>query len=269
VRKDLPAAIGWYGAAAALGHPEAQYNLGIAHIEGIGTQYDPKAAATFFESAANGGVMEAAYNLGLIHENGLLGAINADRALYWYKKAADRGSPEAQSAMDQLVKSLGISKTQAQEYIARAASAIAPAAPPPASPAPAAAPPARRSQLEVESLRPEDKVSVSEVASYLPQMTENDLAAPAAAAAQTVNRPVKDRAIIAQIQEQLVRMGLYPGPADGVTGPQTEDAIRAYQVANNLPGDGRATEALLLHLLTNEMNATAAPNDTEYGSRVE
>ena len=64
-----------------LDHAEAQYNLGIAHIEGIGTDYDPRLAAAFFERAANAGIMEAAYNLGLIYENGLLGEAKPDEAL--------------------------------------------------------------------------------------------------------------------------------------------------------------------------------------------
>ena len=80
---------------AIQGIPEAQYNLGIAHIEGIGTSYTPLLAANFFEQAAQSGIMEAAYNLGLIHENGLLGNVNSDLALYWYSRSANQGSPEA------------------------------------------------------------------------------------------------------------------------------------------------------------------------------
>ena len=274
VQKDLEKAINWYTAAAALKHPEAQYNLGIAHIEGIGTKYDPEAAAAYFQSAANGGILEAAYNLGLIHENGLLGKIEADKALYWYKQAADRGSPEAAAAMAQLKKSLGLSDSELDAYIGKAAASMPP---PPARGAPQAAPAAETpvKKSAVESLRPEDKIDINEVASYIPPVDESELAHPetgARAAQSTVNKPVKDRAIVAQVQEQLMRLGLYPGPADGLTGPQTEDAIRSYQTANNLPGDGRASEALLLHLLTNELNAGGAPNDSgedEYGSRPE
>ncbi|MBU0858905.1 MAG: peptidoglycan-binding protein, partial [Alphaproteobacteria bacterium] len=176
-----------------------------------------------------------------------------------------------QAAMDQLSKALGLSRSEAEAYIGKAAAEIAP--PAATAPAPAAAAPAPVKKSQVESLRPEDKVDISEVARYIPPVTDTDLH-DAVAASATVNKPVKNHAIVAQIQEQLVRLGLYPGPADGVTGPQTEDAIRSYQTANNLPGDGRASEALLLHLLTNELNASAAPNDydngeDEYGSRAE
>lgn len=269
VEKDVATAINWYGAAAALGHPEAQYNLGIAHIEGIGTGYDPKAAATFFENAARSGILEAAYNLGLIYENGLLnGERNVDHALYWYKKAADQGSPEARAAMNQLQNNMGLRDSDVEKSIARAAGAINPAKPPPSAmeQAPAMIPelPAPVKKSEVQSLRPEDMVDIKEVAQYIPPVSEEDLhglvAAPAKAAASRTG------AIIAQVQEQLMRMGLYPGPADGISGPQTEDAIRTYQTAHNLPGNGKATEDLLLHLLSNEIDAGAAP---DVGSRFE
>ena len=97
----------WYRAAADLDHPEAQYNLGIAYIEGIGTSYDPRKAARYFEEAARGGVMEAAYNLGLIHENGLLGDPDMNEAVFWYKMASDY-NPESRVAYDQAVRALSL-----------------------------------------------------------------------------------------------------------------------------------------------------------------
>lgn len=271
VTKNVETAISWYTAAAALKHPEAQYNLGIAHIEGIGTKYDPAAAAAYFQSAAKGGILEAAYNLGLIHENGLLGKIEQDKALYWYKQSADRGSPEAAAAMAQLTKAMGITPAEVDAHIAKVAASLAAAMPPPPARgpvAPAAAAPAAAAEpvkkSAVESLRPEDKIDISEVASYIPAVDETELAHPEQA--RPAPAKARNNAIIAQVQDQLMRLGLYPGPADGITGPQTEDAIRSYQSANNLPADGTASETLLLHLLENEMNAAGAPAD-EYGSR--
>ena len=57
--------------------------------------------------------------------------------------------------------------------------------------------------------------------------------------------------VIAQIQEYLMRSGLYPGPADGVTGALTSDAIRSYQSRNNLESNGEASAELLTHMLSN------------------
>ena len=46
--------------------------------------------------------------------------------------------------------------------------------------------------------------------------------------------------------------GLYPGPADGVYNDVMADAIRSYQKTNDLSGDGRASDALLVHMLSQE-----------------
>jgi TPR repeat protein len=97
--------------------PEAQYNLGIAYIEGVGVSYDPFKANAYFEKAAAQGIMEAAYNLGLIYENGLLGKPQPEEALVWYKNAADKGSPEAKAALEQLAKTLNIGVDEINEMV--------------------------------------------------------------------------------------------------------------------------------------------------------
>lgn len=117
VDQSLEKAISLYRRAASLGHAEAQYNLGIANIEGIGVPYNPGRAARFFESAARKGVVESAYNLGLIYENGLLGEARPDEALLWYKRAADAGNSEAQSALQQLVRALGIEMSDVSRIV--------------------------------------------------------------------------------------------------------------------------------------------------------
>lgn len=243
VEKSTDKAIGWYRAAAQLGHPEAQYNLGIAHIEGEGAEYNPRLAAQFFENAANSGIVEASYNLGLIHENGLLGDPTPKEALYWYKRAADAGSPEAKIALEQLAKSMNISLkdidaifTASQKTDGAAVTAKKPAA----------------KNTTAKKTAPESKAGTANAAlNPFPKVPVSD-----AAPAQETG---SDSAIIAQIQEQLIRLGLYPGPADGISGPQTEDAIRSYQSSHGLDRTGRANEALLVHMLTNELESTITP----------
>ncbi|MGB4107307.1 MAG: peptidoglycan-binding protein [Alphaproteobacteria bacterium] len=206
---DLKKAIEWYSRAADLGHPEAQYNLGIAYIEGVGVPYDPFKADAYFEKAAAKGIMEASYNLGLIYENGLLGKPQPDQALVWYKDAADKGSPEAKAALEQLAKTLNIGVNEINEM--------------------------------VEDVRNGEQP----VAAPAPSGEKRGDAAPAA--------PQKDeRALLAQIQEHLMGIGLYPGPADGADSPQSQDAIRAYQKINNLNASGRPSAALLVHMLSED-----------------
>jgi len=62
------------------------------------------------------------------------------------------------------------------------------------------------------------------------------------------------RQLVTLIQRNLSREGYDIGPIDGLMGPQTRSAIRAYQQANGLPVDGRATVTLY-----NFMQRDAAP----------
>ncbi|MCE7887345.1 MAG: hypothetical protein DYH13_07575 [Alphaproteobacteria bacterium PRO2] len=210
---DLAKAIDWYARAADLGHPEAQYNLGIAYIEGVGVPYDPFKANAYFEKAASQGIMEAAYNLGLIYENGLLGKPQPEEALVWYKTAADKGSPEAKAALEQLAKTLNIGVDEINKM--------------------------------VDDVR-EDREATSPPTPVAPaprEETRSDVAPPP---------PGNDRAVLAQIQEHLVGIGLYPGPADGADSPLSQDAIRTYQKLNGMDVDGEASAALLVHMLSED-----------------
>ncbi|MCH9671657.1 MAG: peptidoglycan-binding protein, partial [Gammaproteobacteria bacterium] len=58
------------------------------------------------------------------------------------------------------------------------------------------------------------------------------------------------RPMMAAIQRDLTRLGYTPGPADGLGGPRTERAIRAFQRDAGLDVDGRATLDLATRLET-------------------
>jgi peptidoglycan hydrolase-like protein with peptidoglycan-binding domain len=47
------------------------------------------------------------------------------------------------------------------------------------------------------------------------------------------------------VQDRLHDQGLYNGPSDGVWGPRTQSAVRAYQAHNNLAVTGQLDEATL------------------------
>lgn len=245
--KNLEKAINWYRAAAVMDHPEAQYNLGIAYIEGIGAPYNPQLAADYFRKAARGGIGEAAYNLGLVLENGLLGTPSPREALYWYKKAADNGSPEGKMAMTQLAKAMDIKISEIDGIIGDLEREV--------PDVPASSPPQKTEKQSSNVI--ESFPSISAEDSELPPTQ----AAPDKTAAMYPNS--SGHVTVAQIQEQLMRLGLYPGPADGISGPVTEDAIRAYQARNGLEATGKSTDALLVHLLASEIDVSS----TDMGSR--
>lgn len=312
VGQDTDEAISWYKAAAAVGHPEAQYNLGIAHIEGIGTAYDPQKAAAYFEQAALSGIPEAAYNLGIVHENALTTDARPEEALYWYKKAADAGSSEAKTALTQLSRKLGIDPQKVDDILSDLETLDDKA---PEDNNEAAARPQNDDRKKITSLEAGGTLDAHDLLGPDGQPIEKALArhqvsnetlqdsvatdqtrstqiAAADTGAGNVNieeetaTEDEDRtinaaqAVTAQIQEQLVYLGLYPGPADGIITPLTKDAIRTYQSLYGLDVTGAPSEALLAHILmgTEEGgygNANIAEQDsfrdrqTEMGSRAE
>lgn len=245
VKQDTRKAIQLYRVAAANNHPEAQYNLGIAHIEGVGADYSPRLAKTYFEKAASQGIVEAAYNLGLIEENGLLGDENLDEALFWYKTAADEGNAQAVQALRQLQKQ----RKLGDQDVAKIHNRIAVLKPNAFTPKevgrqinldPAAAP--------VEESKASNDAVKAIKATKVPVKTE----------VQKV-KPGYETVIVTQIQEQLARMGMYSGPADGVSNAATEEAVKAYQSMNKLKADGKPTEDVLVHMLAHEMQMGAEP----------
>ncbi len=237
VKQDTKKAIELYRVAAAGNHPEAQYNLGIAHIEGIGADYNPQIAAYYFQKAAAGGVVEAAYNLGLIQENGLLGEAQPDEAVFWYTLAANRGNAQASEALEQLTKQLDLSKAQVDQIFDRL------------------------SAQKPEYLK---SLGVDAKAAKAAENKAVEKAVPAAKARAVSEKPVPvaapafDPVIVAQIQEQLIRLGLYSGSADGTSDAATQDAVKSYQSMNKLKVDGKPTEDILVHMLASEMQAEPA-----------
>lgn len=54
-----------------------------------------------------------------------------------------------------------------------------------------------------------------------------------------------DGSLVAQLQSRLAGRGYYRGAVDGVMGPETRRAIRAFERANGLPVDGLIDDQLL------------------------
>ncbi len=54
--------------------------------------------------------------------------------------------------------------------------------------------------------------------------------------------------LVAAVQAQLIRLRYLGGPADGIQGPATSNAILAYERTNGLPTDGTASPYLLQRL---------------------
>jgi len=86
----------WYRKAADQGHADAQYNLGNMLYVVRGVAQSDVDAARWFLKAADQGLADAQYNLGIMFDQGRGVAQSDVEAAWWYHKAADQKHAEAQ-----------------------------------------------------------------------------------------------------------------------------------------------------------------------------
>lgn len=101
----------WWEKAAAQGQRIAQYNLGVLYDEGRGVSQDYRLAAQWYRKAAQQGFISAQYNLGNLYRDGKGVPQNAYIARDWQEKAAAQGDRDAMYALGSLYRqgALGIS----------------------------------------------------------------------------------------------------------------------------------------------------------------
>ena len=81
-----------------------------------------------------------------------------------------------------------------------------------------------------------------------PAWKRGQTAQPVATAAAAPARIAGGDSTVRDIQAALAHSGYYGGPVDGISGPKTQAAIRAYQKQHGLLVDGRPTPELLSHM---------------------
>ncbi len=106
---------------------------------------------------------------------------------------------------------------------------------------------------------PDDATTASvdgSAAGDAPATLADGSAAPAGIAASAAGGTAS---LVAQVQEQLARRGLYDGAADGVPGPRTAAAIAAFETSVGMPATGVAGPELLAALLIDGGARAAMP----------
>ena len=92
VEQNLDTALAWFEKAAAKGHADGQFGIGVVNY----TKERYEEAVTWFTKAADQGESNAEFVLGDCYRFGNGLEINLDTALEWYEKAAAKGHAGAQ-----------------------------------------------------------------------------------------------------------------------------------------------------------------------------
>ena len=214
VELDYNEAMMWFLRSAKQGEAFAERNVGFLYENGYGVVQDYAIAATWYERAAADDDTFALSSLGYLYENGYGVSQNYRTAVDWYRHAAELGDSYAQAALGRMLyDGLGVQKdlVEAYEWLDLAASQDEPGA---------------------AELR--DKIA----AVLTPEQIED---AEETGAAETT-------ALIRAAQELLTALGYDVGVIDGIAGPNTREAVNAYQSAQGLPTSGTIDEALLTSL---------------------
>jgi len=104
VKKDIELAIHWYKKAANQDSAEALINLGFIYCYGAeNVSINTTKALKYYLKGAELGHPEAQFQLGLMYDNGLGVEPNYDKAYELYKKAADQGHGGALNNINYLI----------------------------------------------------------------------------------------------------------------------------------------------------------------------
>jgi localization factor PodJL len=189
VAKDLTSAVNWYQRAADQGNVNAMHNLAVMMSEGADGPPDADKALQWFLAAADYGVRDSQYNLGVIYARGLGTPQDLVASFKWFAIAAAQGDTDAAARRDEVAKVLSTDDLAKARAAAQAWHAKPPLA---------------------------DANGVSS--------PEGGWDGPGATLADA------DRAaLVKKIQTLLAEQGFDPGPADGVVGEKTREAVKAYQ----------------------------------------
>ncbi len=208
VTKNLVKAVDWYQRAADQGNVNAMHNLAVLMSEGVDGQPDQQKALQWFQAAADYGVRDSQYNLGVIFARGLGTAQDLVASYKWFAVAAAQGDKDAAQRRDEVAKLLS------GDDLAKA-----------------------RAAVQAWRAKP-------------PLADANGVSTPEGGW-DTAAKPLSDAdraALVKKIQTLLADQGFDPGPADGVAGARTRDAVKAYQRENGIAATGKVDGALVAAL---------------------
>ena len=114
----------WYHKAAEQGDDVAQYNLGLAFLEGRFYEVDTAAALKYWELSAAQGNAGALKDLGVYHDDGINGKKDCAKGIKYFQLAVEKGSTEAAFILGKIYsegKGVDVNKDLAIKYFRIAA----------------------------------------------------------------------------------------------------------------------------------------------------
>lgn len=99
VEKNLKTAFIWYKRASSNGHTDAMFNLGTMYNKGKVIHRSPKDANKWWLKAAELGNAAAQFNIAVEYAYGQNLGKNVDVAISWWTKSALQGNKDARSAL--------------------------------------------------------------------------------------------------------------------------------------------------------------------------
>lgn len=102
VPQDHDAAAPWLHLAAVQGHRGAQLLVGHSYERGHGVEQNYVAAHRWYMATADQGEAKAQNNLGRMYEKGFGVAADRDLAIYWYEEATRNGNRNARANLVRL-----------------------------------------------------------------------------------------------------------------------------------------------------------------------
>jgi S1-C subfamily serine protease len=255
-RGDYDTAFREFMPLAVAGDPTAQLGLGVMYLEGYGVPQDHAEAARWYRRAANQGIPAAQHALGVMYREGYGVPQDHAEAVRWFRLAANQAEAEAQLLLglayatgqgvpqDFVLAYMWINLGMAElppgmdraswvESRAILARNMAPAQ-------------LARAQEMARNWRPR---VVARAGSGSPAYADPERGAPPGTQRQVEPNPFRveierrtrrDR----EVQQLLADLDYDPGPVDGVIGPQTRAAVRAFQADAGLPVDGEISDEL-------------------------
>lgn len=237
--QDYGAAALWYERSATSGFAPAQYRLGNLYENGRGVALDLELARQWYQAAAEAGNRMAMHNLAALYAGGLLTTQDFASAAMWFEKAAGLGVKDSQFNFGMLyARGLGVRQDFVRSYMWFDLAALGGD-----TDAATARDDIARS-LDADALRLAQGLveawrigTIDIAANYAPIGTW--------AANFDPGQSITDPQIVMQVQQVLAQLGYEVGEADGVIGPRTGIAIRAFEAAAGMSETGMINPRLL------------------------